>query len=107
MTTPTTPNGHGSKVSLRHLLEIGMKVAGPIALFLMGVFTTLAFQVDRRLDEHDVSLAVMTNTRFTAREGAELRAEMGAFITREELVSILEPIRLDLREIRNAVTIAR
>lgn len=103
MSTPSIPNGP-NKISLRQLLEIGVRVAGPIALFLMGVFMTLAFQVDRRLDTHDVELAVIVNTRFTAREGAELRTEMGAFITREELVEILAPLRDDLREIRQAVT---
>ena len=95
---------NGGKVTARQLLEAGAKVAGPIALFLMGVFMTLAFQVDRRLDGHDVELAVIDDTRFTGEEGAGLRVEMAHHITREELVEILAPLRDDLREIRRAVT---
>lgn len=80
------------------LIEGLFRIAGPLALGLVMFLLGLGVSAEKRLDHIEQSQAAVEASRFTARDGMELRADMSNHVTREELDArfaiILEELRL-------------
>lgn len=102
MTTPAS-GVRNSGIKAAVVVEWGVRVFALMAPVMFGILVGVAISAERRLDSHEIDLAGIEASRFTAQDGADIQRQLGQMVTRDELGVIVDRWTDEFRELRRSI----